>query len=74
MITVGSGMSMEEAVAELGQVAEGAYTVRAVIENSKKFNVEMPLADAVYRVLYKNEDPKALLKELFARPVKSEMR
>ena len=73
-LAVGSGMSMEEAVAELGQVAEGAYTVRAVIENSKKFNVEMPLADAVYRVLYKNEDPKALLKELFARPVKSEMR
>lgn len=73
-LAVGSGISMDEAITELGQVAEGAYTVRAVVENSKKFAVEMPLADAVYRVLYKNEDPEALLKELFARPVKSEMR
>ncbi len=73
-LAVGSGISMDEAVAELGQVAEGAYTVRAVVENSKKFAVEMPLADAVYRVLYKDENPQELLKELFARPVKSEMR
>lgn len=73
-LAVGSGMSFDEAVQSLGQVAEGAYTVRAVIENSKKFGVEMPLAEAVYRVLYKGEKPKELLKELFARPVKTEMR
>lgn len=73
-LAIGSGMSFDEAVEALGQVAEGAYTVRAVIENSKKFDVEMPIAEAVYRVLYKGETPQELLKELFARPLKSEMR
>lgn len=73
-LLIGHGKSLDEAVANLGQVAEGAYTVRAVIENSKKYGVEMPLAEAVYRVLYKGEDPRKLVKELFARPVKSEMR
>lgn len=73
-LAIGGGMSFDEAVDSLGQVAEGAYTVRAVVENSRKFNVEMPLADAVYRVLYKGEKPKELLRELFARPLKSEMK
>ncbi|MDY2984910.1 MAG: NAD(P)H-dependent glycerol-3-phosphate dehydrogenase [Synergistes jonesii] len=71
---IGSGKTLKEASEELGQVAEGAYTVRAVVENAQKFDVEMPLAEAVYRVLYKNESPTKLIKELFARPLKAEMR
>lgn len=72
-LAIGQGKSLKEAAAELGQVAEGAYTVRAVIENSIRFNVEMPLADAVYRVLYNGAKPQTVLKELFARPPKPEM-
>lgn len=72
-LAIGGGMSFDEAVRSLGQVAEGAYTVRAVVENSKKFGVEMPLAEAVYGVLYRGAKPHELLKELFARPVKREM-
>lgn len=73
-LAIGSGKTLEEATKELGQVAEGAYTVRAVVENSKKFGVEMPLAEGVYRVLYCKEKPEDLLKELFARPLKAEMK
>jgi len=73
-LAIGSGKTLDEAAGELGQVAEGAYTVRAVVENSKKFGVDMPLAEGVYRVLYCNEKPEDLLKELFARPLKPEMR
>lgn len=73
-LAIGGGMTLEEAADSLGQVAEGAYTVRAVVENGRKFGVEMPIAEAVYRVLYKGERPQELLKELFARPLKAEMR
>lgn len=73
-LAIGHGKSLKDAAAELGQVAEGAYTVRAVIENSRRFGVEMPLADAVYRVLYDGAEPHTVLKELFARPPKPEMR
>ena len=71
-LAVGSGKTFDEAAKELGQVAEGAYTVRAVIENSKKFDVEMPLAEGVYRILYKGESPESIMRELFSRPLKAE--
>lgn len=71
-LAVGSGKTLDEAAKELGQVAEGAYTVRAVIENSKKFDVEMPLAEGVYRILYGGESPDKILRELFSRPLKAE--
>lgn len=74
-MAIGSGKSFDEAVASLNhQVAEGAYTVRAIMENSKKFEVELPLAESVYRVLYKGDSPKEILRELMARPQKAEMR
>jgi len=73
-LEIGAGKTLDEAVKDIGQVAEGAYTVRAVVENSKKFDVEMPLAEGMYRVLYKNESPAKILKEFFARPLKPEMR
>ncbi|MGE4445810.1 MAG: NAD(P)H-dependent glycerol-3-phosphate dehydrogenase [Synergistaceae bacterium] len=71
-LAVGSGKTLDEAAKELGQVAEGAYTVRAVVENSKKFDVEMPLAEGVYRILYGGESPELIMRELFARPLKAE--
>lgn len=74
-IAIGEGKTLEDAAASTqGQVAEGAFTVRAVIENSKKFDVEMPLAEGVYRILYKGEKPERILKEMFARPLKAEMK
>lgn len=69
---IGAGKSFDDAVRSIGQVAEGAYTVRAVVENSIKFEVEMPLAEGVYDVLYKNTPPKDLLGRFFSRPLKAE--
>ena len=39
---------------------------------SKKFDVEMPLAEGVYRILYGGESPELIMRELFARPLKAE--
>lgn len=72
-LAIGKGMSFDDAVESLGQVAEGAYTVRAIVENSKKFKVELPIAESVYRVLYEGESPQLIMKELLSRPLKPEM-
>lgn len=69
---IGEGKSFDDAVNSLGQVAEGAYTVRAIIENSKNFNIELPIAEGVYRILYKDESPLKIVKELLLRPLKAE--
>ena len=37
--------------------AEGYYAVKSIIEINKKFGVDIPIADAVYRILYEKISP-----------------
>jgi glycerol-3-phosphate dehydrogenase (NAD(P)+) len=45
------GKSLEQVLAELGQVAEGVRTTRIVYEFAKSRNVEMPITESVYRII-----------------------
>ncbi|MCI6260538.1 MAG: glycerol-3-phosphate dehydrogenase, partial [Pyramidobacter sp.] len=69
---IGRGMTLNEAAAALGQVAEGAYTVKAVKKLSEKFSVEMPISSAVHEVLYGRLDLKDALQNLLTRDPKPE--
>jgi glycerol-3-phosphate dehydrogenase (NAD(P)+) len=53
-------------------LAEGVETLRAVKNLSRKHKLEMPICDALFRVIFENHDPMAMLDELFERPVKAE--
>ena len=53
-------------------LAEGYYTVKALIELSEKHSVELPICRAVYRVIYENASPKEEMDALFSRSLKSE--
>ena len=48
-------------------LAEGYYTVKALVSLGKKYNVELPICNAVYDVLYNNKDTKESLDSLFSR-------
>ncbi len=52
---LGQGKSTEEAVAEVGQVAEGVNTVKLVVEKAEELGVYMPLASGLYQVIYKGQ-------------------
>lgn len=52
---LGQGKSTEEAVKEVGQVAEGINTVKLVKDKADELGVYMPLASALYRVIYERE-------------------
>ena len=54
------------------KLAEGYYTVRAMMNLGKNYGVELPISQAVYEVLYNGKDAKATLNELFSRTIKSE--
>ena len=54
------------------QLAEGYYTVKAMIALGQKYGVELPICTAVYDVLYEKKDAKTTLKGLFLRSIKKE--
>ena len=53
-------------------LAEGYYTVKALIDLEKKYQVELPICNAVYKVLYNGADAKTTLNQLFTRSLKNE--
>lgn len=53
-------------------LAEGYYTVKALMNMAYKYSVELPICSAVYSILYEGADTKTALNTLFARTIKSE--
>ena len=54
------------------KLAEGYYTVRAITALAEEHGVELPICNAVYRVLYENAPPADVLQSLFMRSLKLE--
>lgn len=53
-------------------LAEGVPTAAALVELARKYNVDMPICDTVYKILYKNQNADDALQRLFRRSVKNE--
>lgn len=54
------------------ELAEGCYTVLALVGLGEKFGVSLPICSAVYDVLYREGDPRRTLDALFSRSLKNE--
>ncbi len=53
-------------------LAEGYYTVKAIIGLKEDYKVDMPITQAVYNVCYESKDPRHELESLFLRSLKDE--
>ena len=71
-IKLGQGMKLKEILDQTKSVAEGVATAESAFELSKKYNIEMPIIEQVYRVLYKDKDPFLAVKDLLERSLKTE--
>ena len=69
---IGRGYTVEEAKKEIGMVIESIDNIDVAHELSKKYNIEMPIVNAVYDVLYNNLNPKDAVNQLMTRERKSE--
>ncbi|PNR96941.1 NAD(P)H-dependent glycerol-3-phosphate dehydrogenase [Petrotoga olearia] len=66
------GMSLKTILEQMAMVAEGVYTAKAVYNDAKEKEIEMPIANKIYQVLYEGVDPKTAIYKLMTRDLKSE--
>jgi len=64
---IGKGYSVKIAQMEMDMIAEGYYAVKSVMEINKKFNVEMPIVEAVNNIIYERISPVIEMKILTDR-------
>ncbi len=76
--TVGSmlakGKKINDILAELGSVAEGVKTSKAICELAQKLGIEVPVSNAIYEAVYTDITPEELLSKLMNRKLKEEER
>lgn len=61
---LGKGAPLVEAIAELGQVAEGVNTIKLVQEKAQELGVYMPLANGLYKIVYENDSIENIISSL----------
>ena len=69
---IGTGKTREEAVEEVGMIVEGIKACHAFYDLKEKLDVEMPITDALYKVLFEGKDAKEMVSELLQRDKKAE--
>jgi glycerol-3-phosphate dehydrogenase (NAD(P)+) len=69
---LGKGEKLDEIMSTAKTVAEGVKTTKAARNLAKKYNVEMPVVEEVYKLLYEGKDPKTTVMDLMSRELKGE--
>ncbi|MBQ8377836.1 MAG: glycerol-3-phosphate dehydrogenase, partial [Oscillospiraceae bacterium] len=70
-ILIGQGTDPESAVRKVGTV-EGYFCTKTAYELCKKMNIEMPITEALWNVLFNGLSPVEAITELMSRPSKAE--
>lgn len=71
-LALGQGKSVEQAMQEIGQVVEGFRNTEEVHTLASRMQVEMPICEQIYAVLYQGKAPKEAAVSLLARDLKAE--
>jgi len=70
---IAKGEKIDEILKTMYMVAEGVKTAEAVYKISKEMNIEVPITECVYKVIYEDLDPAESVKLLMTRKIKPEL-
>lgn len=71
-LALARGASVEEALAEIGQVVEGYFAARAVHRVAQEHQVEMPIVEQIFKVIHEGITPETAVTTLMRRPITPE--
>ncbi len=69
---LGLGKPLEKILENMVMVVEGVNTAQAIYQLKEKLQVDMPIIDQIYHVLFMNKEPREAIKELMLRDLKKE--
>ena len=72
-IGLGRGQTLREVLAGMSQVAEGVKTTKSAHDLAARLGVEMPITDAMYRIVYEDEPARQAVSALMGRAPKHEL-
>ena len=72
-LALAAGKSQAQAAAEIKQVVEGVHAAKAVWELAQQLDIEMPITEQVYAVLYEDKPVQQGVQDLMSRALKSEL-
>lgn len=70
---LGKGLTKEEAAKKVGMVVEGVYSVEAIHQLKEKHNLDLPIIEGIYQMLYENGSFEQVFETLVNREIKSEI-
>jgi len=70
---IAEGYNLKDAKGKIGMVVEGVYSCISAMQLAKKYNIAVPITEAVYAVLYENLPAKGVVKLLMQRKIKEEL-
>lgn len=70
---LGKGYKLEDVLEEMGMVVEGVRTTKAAYQLSKKYDVKMPITEALHQVLFNGQKVETAVESLMARGKTHEM-
>lgn len=71
-LALGTGKTVEQAVAEIGQVVEGVKTAQEVWRLARRLGIEMPISEQVYGIIHQGWNPVQSVRDLLSREQKQE--
>jgi glycerol-3-phosphate dehydrogenase (NAD(P)+) len=71
-LKLGAGKSIEEIKSEMSMVAEGIKTTKSVYDLARKMNIDMPILEQVYNIIYCEKKCSEAVRDLLTRELKVE--
>ncbi|MBT4753557.1 MAG: glycerol-3-phosphate dehydrogenase, partial [Candidatus Marinimicrobia bacterium] len=64
--------TLDQVLSEMKMVAEGVKSAKSVHQLRQKYEVNMPICEAIYQILFEGKDPKKSVTDLMTRELRLE--